>query len=295
MENNTNPAGKQDDFNAFVTELTDAIARELERRNVDAKPEMRDILLPGKNYRGLSIAGPGKAGAVINLNLLYGEFNGTNLPELAVEAADALTREAGIEDPVGWIRDYSEVRKRLFARLINAERNRALLEAIPHRLIADFAIIYCAEVQAEDGMLASVTLRSESLGWYGVTEEDLYREAIGNMRIMNDWQVASLSLMVGVAEDICPATVLTGRTRPNGAANILLPEAREELTGIYGQKFMILPSSIHELICVPYAEEGVEELEKLIRRVNETCVDPAEVLGDRVYVFDRGEIRVFQP
>lgn len=295
MENNTNPAGKQDDFNAFVSELTDAIARELERRNVDAKPEVRDILLPGKNYLGLSIAGPGQAGAVVNLNLLYGEFNGTNLPEMAVKAADVLTRKADIEDPAVWIRDYSEVRKRLFARLINAERNRELLEAIPHRMLADLAVIYCAEVKAEDGMLASVTMRSESLGWYDVTEADLYREAIENMRATNDWQVASLSLMVGVAEDICPATVLTGKTRPNGAANILLPEAREELTGIYGQKFMMLPSSIHELICVPYAEEGVEELEKLVKRVNKTCVDPTEVLGDKVYVFERGEIRVFQP
>lgn len=294
-DNNTNPVKEQDDFTAFKESLLCAVRSELARRGLPSDLMEQDVLLPGKHYRGVSAAGAGQAGAVVNLNLLYGEFNGTNLPEMAAKAADVLTRKADIEDPAVWIRDYSEVRKRLFARLINAERNRALLEAIPHRLIADLAIIYCAEVQAEDGMLASVTLRSENLAWYGVTEKDLYREAIENMRAMNDWQVASLSHMVGIAEDICPATVLTGRTRPNGAANILIPEVQEELTGIYGQKFLILPSSINEVICLPYDEAHAEEFSRLVWHVNRILVEPSEILGENAIVFDHGTFTECMP
>ncbi len=294
MENNTtNPVNEQDDFTTFKESLLCAVRSELARRGLPSDLMEQDVLLPGKHYRGVSAAGAGQAGAIANLDRLYEEYDGTNLKELAEEAVATLTRKTDIAETVDWITDYEQVRPRLFARLVNAERNKELLRSAPHRRAADLAVAYSAVVSTEEDTLASTTLTNENAAKLGVTEEQLCRDAVANMRAMGDWIVENLYKMTGDADTGLPLFVLTG-TRPNGAANILVPEAQDTLTGILGEKFMILPSSIHELICLPYAEEGAEELEKLIGRVNETCVDPAEVLGDKVYVFDRKKIRVFQ-
>ena len=295
MENNeTNPVIKQDDFDAFEDALVSAVRSELESRGLSGALSMQDVLLPGKKYRGMSAEAAGNTRAIVNVTALYNDYDGTNLPELAERAFQTLTENRDFSGSVCWLGDYAEVRPRLFARLISAPRNRELLRTVPHRIMADLAVTYSAEISTEGGILASTTLRNENAAELGVTEEQLYRDAVSNMRAMGDWIVQNLYEMTGHEDTGIPLFVITGN-RPNGAANILIPEAQDALTGILGQKFMILPSSVHELICLPYAEEGAEELEKLVRLVNETSVDPTEVLGENVLVFEHGDIQTYRP
>lgn len=54
-----------------------------------------------------------------------------------------------------------------------------------------------------------------------------------------------------------------------------------------GERFYILPSSVHELILIK--DDGICELEHLkdmVHAVNRTAVMPEEVLSDNVYVYD---------
>ena len=295
MENlETNPVAKQDDFDAFETALAAAVREELGKRGITAELTVLDMVMPGRKYRGMAAVENGHSGGVANISALFGEYDGTNLPELARMAADIIADEPSVRDRMEWLNDYGQMKKRLFARLISAPRNRELLRTVPHRIMADLAVTYSAEISTEGGVLASTTLRNDNAAELGVTEEQLYRDAVSNMRAMGDWVVENLYKITGDADTGIPLFVLTGN-RPNGAANILIPEAQDALTGILGQKFMILPSSVHELICLPYAEEGTEELEKLVRLVNETSVDPAEVLGENVLVFDHGDIQTSRP
>ncbi len=294
MKDNTkNPVNEQDDFTAFKEALLCAVRSVLDRRGLPSDLIEQDVLLAGKNYRGVSTAGAGQAGAIANLDRLYESYNGTNLKELAEEAVATLTRETDIAETVDWITNYEQVRPRLFARLVNAERNKELLRSAPHRMVADLPVVYCAIVRAGNDMAAQITITDAFLKEYGITEKQLYRDAIEAMTVRKDWQVAGLAEMMGHPGSVSPAMVVTGN-RPNGASNILLPEVQERLTEFFGDRFMILPSSIHELICVPYSETGAKELRELVRRVNRTVVEPEDVMSDNVYVFEKGEIRVFR-
>lgn len=58
-----------------------------------------------------------------------------------------------------------------------------------------------------------------------------------------------------------------------------------ELIGVH--KFAILPSSIHEMIVVPWDETmDIESLNAMVREVNATQVDPVEQLSDHAYVVE---------
>lgn len=61
-----------------------------------------------------------------------------------------------------------------------------------------------------------------------------------------------------------------------------------------GENYYILPSSIHEVIVVPESKSPVkQDLEEMVREINETQVEEEEVLSDRVYYFSRKENRLF--
>ena len=57
---------------------------------------------------------------------------------------------------------------------------------------------------------------------------------------------------------------------------------------IKNNSFYILPSSVHELILVPYSREFcVEYFAGMVREINETQVEATEVLSDSIYFFDK--------
>ena len=52
------------------------------------------------------------------------------------------------------------------------------------------------------------------------------------------------------------------------------------------QKIIVLPSSIHEVIVIPYTEKLLEEVRGWVAQVNYEVVDTTEQLSNNVYVYD---------
>ena len=82
--------------------------------------------------------------------------------------------------------------------------------------------------------------------------------------------------------------ILSNQKGINGAScllyeNILLDFANQIRSDLY-----ILPSSIHEIILIPYQKETtLQALIEMVRDINCTQVAPEEVLSDSVYRFSR--------
>lgn len=57
-----------------------------------------------------------------------------------------------------------------------------------------------------------------------------------------------------------------------------------------GDRFIVLPSSVHETLVMPSKDESeYEELAHMVRMVNDTQVEAEERLSDHVYVYSRDE------
>ena len=59
----------------------------------------------------------------------------------------------------------------------------------------------------------------------------------------------------------------------------------DEIAKIYGDKCMVIPSSVHEVLLVPYNEE-YQDVEMLIEEVNNTQLTRDEILSNKPYVLD---------
>lgn len=97
--------------------------------------------------------------------------------------------------------------------------------------------------------------------------------------------------MWGVDIDSLPAepaqAIVTNKERMFGAINIYSEDCIKQVQEILGTKnFYVLPSSIHEVICVPTEGIEIDDLLKMVTEVNQTQVRPEERLGDFVLYYD---------
>lgn len=90
-----------------------------------------------------------------------------------------------------------------------------------------------------------------------------------------------------------PMYVLTNEHKFHGAGCILYSNFLKKIADEWGCDICIILSSIHETILIPmYMSRGCEEMAQMIREVNQTQLEPEEILSDHAYQFCRetGEI-----
>lgn len=84
--------------------------------------------------------------------------------------------------------------------------------------------------------------------------------------------------------------IITNKSRQFGASAILDKKALRRLDEKIGNgthKFFVLPSSVHEMIVIPYEDEyELEEMSELVWFINRGFVSPEERLTDRAYIME---------
>ncbi len=252
------------------------------------------VTLPGKMYNGLSMKGRNtKVSAIVNLDSLYLAYADNSMPLEEVEETiiTVFTKRASSKSAgngYNWIWDYSKVKGKLYIRLINAEKNRDLLETVPHHMFTtDLAVTYHILLADTVEELTSTIVTNKMLGMYGVSGEALHADAIASACELFPANTASLSALLGMGEsNDNPMMVVTNNGRVHGASVIVYPGLLEQLFRKFGA-FFILPSSVHEVIVTPDdGERDARELTDLVKSVNAEMVAPDEWLSDHIYRYD---------
>ena len=125
----------------------------------------------------------------------------------------------------------------------------------------------------------------------------LFNGAIGNTRMMYPAEIKSMneimaefmgmdtSEFVGKYNDSFQY-VLTNNKKINGATCLLYPNVLKEFANEINSDFVILPSSIHEVILQPMDKEmTLEELTKIVQDVNKKEVSDTDVLSNHAYIY----------
>ncbi len=78
--------------------------------------------------------------------------------------------------------------------------------------------------------------------------------------------------------------VLTNDLRMHGAGCLLYDGLMQKCAKKLGGSFVIIPSSIHELLLIPESDSpDPEDLNAMVREVNQDCVAADEFLSDHIY------------
>ena len=163
------------------------------------------------------------------------------------------------------------------------------------------AIVYYYLAESRELGEASILVKEEFLTLWGMDEKTLHKTALENTRRLLPWDFLSMSQMLHDASGVefwreepeLPLYILSNRDKYFGSVWITDPRVLEEIGKELRGDYYILPSSVHECMIVPAAlGANVRELQEMVQEINETQVEPEEVLADTVYRYDSRKKRL---
>lgn len=179
----------------------------------------------------------------------------------------------------------SQMKDQVIVTLVNTEKNRALLNEVPHREILDLSIIYRWMItQREDEFFSTVVTKALQKA-AGMTERELEAAAWNNTQ--------RLFPPIWGALEGSPLYLITNAHNMNGAAGLLCRELLKELADYLESDLYLIPSSIHEILAISVHELDLKELRDQLIDANQVVVSPGEVLSNNIYRFDRSSGKLY--
>ncbi|MGN0480806.1 MAG: DUF5688 family protein [Lachnospiraceae bacterium] len=250
----------------------------------------------GVEYVGISIIDRSRRiGPTIYLESLYEDYKkGASLEKVSAKLSDIYENHRKVELDVPWdfYFDFNMVKERLIFKLVNYEKNKAMLEDMPHRRILDLAMVFCCVVSVENQGGSTITVRNSHLDMWKVDADTVYEMAVNNTPIIMPYRLGRIEDIVGISPEQVNSTgimeVLSNSRSLFGASAMIYDDVLYETALRKNSDLYILPSSIHEVIIIATKDyDDLQALKEMVVAVNEDSVEPEDVLSDNVYIYDK--------
>ena len=282
------------DFESFQEEVGSKILDLLPPEYQNGTVEFTKFRKLGTSYNAMIVTNhKNEASPVVNLDQFYEDYMETgNLENQLKQISEMLMLR--LEEDIEWIKDYGKIKERLFIRASNAEKNKEFLEGIPHMQVGDFAITCHNLIGNDDDGLKSAIISKPVLNSFGVTEEQLFEDAMENSQAIMPATIHHIKDILGPLEDISlssspiltPLLVVSNELKINGAAAFFYPETMEKVCEQMDGDYYMIPSSIHEVIIAPVTDAvNPTRLHQTLHYVNENMA-PSDVLGTEIYRYN---------
>lgn len=261
----------------------------------------------------------------IYLNSYYERYiEGEKLADMTEEIIGIYidTMEEGEREALCIRYEYNEMKSCIIYRLINYEKNRKLLEEVPHIRFLDLAVTFHCLVKNNEEGIGTIRITNEHMKSWNTNIEELkeiarintpiiFPSVIKNMNevildfFKKDIQAISQndneketeasaeelleSMLEGMGQsNSTDMYVISNEKGINGASCLLYPNGIKEFAEQLSTDFYILPSSIHEIILVKNNDHlNKNLLKEMVLDVNRTQVPEEEILSDSVYYYSR--------
>ena len=277
--------------------LVSAVITDVMAWNPEADIDVKTIYKNNVKLTGISCRLPGQQMTPVIYvdDAAQAITEGTVSPEKAKEMIttqiqDAVTQIKSL--PFGDTNNLfntENVKEKLFAAVINAERNSEMLSEVPHVRIEDLAVIAQLRILDDGNDYVFVQIQNDHCGPLQMTPEEIISAAIENST-METYHVKDLFSILGPmyvqneGEDVS-LKVVSNENLHYGAAGLFInPALRESVYNQVEGPYYIIPSSVHECLVLPKNDAiNPEELKALIADVNANVVTPTERLSDSLY------------
>ena len=247
----------------------------------------------------------------IYLDQMYEDYKmGKDLDECVGDVADVRVEADAPElaQYMDYLKDYENAKPMLQVRLCDPEKNK---EANKERVLTkcgDFVATYNLNLNQNKRGVASIPVGTAMLELWNVTKEQLHQDAMQADKMRTPTFVSVEDVVMNLTDptyvahnyledskdtmDVEPNSLfcLSNENKFNGASYIIHEDITQKIGEMIGGDYYVLPSSIHETLIVPDTGlHDVNELEAMVKEVNETQVAPDEILSDKVQHYDSKE------
>ena len=280
------------DYKTYVKTVTEGVKAELgESIDVSLTKTVKNNL----TLEGLVCKGECEAAPVIYISDQY-DPDRDNTQDIIKYVCniyrDLSKSEHRIAAPGNELFDWKYVKDRVKFMIVSEAGNEALLMDKPYLTEAGLALVFYIELGSAVPK-KTVKITNSHLKALGVTVDDLYEAAKGNMKRFHIDSIGHIIegiLGEGAIEGKHPEMyVLSSEDWIFGAAQLLVPDVMSEIGGNLGvSKATVFPSSIHEAIILVGDEndQDFDYLAQMVKTINNEAVNLEEKLSDNVFVYD---------
>lgn len=209
--------------------------------------------------------------------------------------------------------NYECARESVIYKLVNTEKNKELLEDVPHIEFFDLSIIFQYLIANESFGTASILIHNAHMKLWDISVDELYRDAKENTQKLQKYEIKDMKEVIceimqsenpkefdyeqcmSELLDCIPMYVLSNKSRVEGAACIIYPELIRDFADATDSSLYIIPSSIHEVLLLPTENiDESEEIKNMIREINDSQVKLEEILSYSLYFYDKQEKKIMQ-
>lgn len=193
--------------------------------------------------------------------------------------------------------EYESIKDNIVIRLVQKKRNQELLKEIPYIPMLDLAVVFYMILEVTEFGMATMRVSNDTIERWNVNVQQLYVTALMNTQRRLPGEFMTLNDVIGEGEPYVSAGpnmyVLSNDRKSYGAAAILYPGCLKRIGAYLKDDYFIVPSSVHEVIIVPYEEiSDSQYLNEMVECVNSNCVTEEEILEDHVYYYRRSKDRI---
>lgn len=188
--------------------------------------------------------------------------------------------------------NFQIVKNNIIYCLVNYEKNKERLKGYIYERFLDLAKVYYVNMTLTDRSMGKVMIRKEMLRIWGVNENIV--KQCGEKNTPEIYPVQCMCLQQNPLGDetddegkSLKMILVSNVTMHEGARVMVYPDMMKKLAEKEQSNLFIIPSSVHEILVVPYSEGEVETLLSMIKDVNSSCIDREEVLSDSLYIYHR--------
>ncbi|MFA9463038.1 MAG: DUF5688 family protein [Velocimicrobium sp.] len=198
---------------------------------------------------------------------------------------------------------FESIKDKIIYRLVNYEKNKSELKKVPHIRYLDLAITFHCLVKCEEEEIGTIRIHKSMMNRWKVETKQLWEEAKKNTPKLFPIQIRTMTeviadvlkkeeTVVSMEHDFPQSEmyIFSNEAGINGASVLLYEDVIANFAYSNQSDFYILPSSIHEVILIPYQRNFSKNvLSEMVNDVNTTQVPMEDVLSNRVYIYHRNK------
>lgn len=201
------------------------------------------------------------------------------------------------------LEEWTNIKERLALRIVSKERNQEELYNLVYEEVCDLVAIATICVERNGEGVKSIRITQDLARKWNVSNEEILEAAKENTSKLFPPKIQDLYEFVQDMVDISREELSQGRKNfpdlqiltndlcINGATVILYDSFMKEVYEHLGGKFIILPSSVHEVLVVPLEDSMyIPYLQEVVESINQRFVAEDEILSDNVYMYDGEKI-----
>ena len=293
------------EFEAFKNTIMDLVSKEVEDRGLEGiSMKLTTVESPdGMTDRLMVSVDDSKMSMAFRLKEIYQSVeDGEDIDHAVYKMVNTIEDNISFvkekeQDVKSFISDYEKVKDNTYLRLIPGDS--PILKSTPHRMIEDMALVVNVHLDSfsDEHGKSCVVVTKPLMEMYGVDEAQLFADAEKNSLANEPIVFKPLLDMVKdlISKDEIPnpedvgivTYIATNQSGFQGAAVAGYPDFCEKAAEAIGGSFYMLPSSVHEFILIK--DDGTpkaKDLNRMIKNVNETVLEPRDVLAAQCYHYD---------